>query len=72
MLVAGPFWGLIADKFHCHRLILIINCIGIILTMGCQPLLSMRYGDPQTNKCPGPVNQNLPVSNALLLKVASV
>ena len=57
MLVAGPFWGVIADKFHCHRLILIINCIGIILTMGCQPLLTIKYGNPQTNKCPEPSNQ---------------
>ncbi|XP_066934838.1 major facilitator superfamily domain-containing protein 6-like [Clytia hemisphaerica] len=54
MLFGGPFWGVIADKFHCHRLILIINCIGIILTMGCQPLLAIKYGNPVINKCPEP------------------
>ncbi|XP_066924358.1 major facilitator superfamily domain-containing protein 6-like [Clytia hemisphaerica] len=57
MLIAGPSWGVIADKFHCHRLILIINCIGTILTMGCQPFLAIKYGNPDVNKCPEPLQR---------------
>jgi len=54
MLLAAPFWGMIADKWHCHKSIIVIAFIGLFVTVGSQPLLSMKYGDPAVNICPIP------------------
>ena len=52
MLLGGPFWGMIADKWHCHRIIIIIMCILSLFFMGVQPFIIIKYGDPSVNKCP--------------------
>eukprot|EP00111_Clytia_hemisphaerica_P003876 TCONS_00011135-protein len=58
-LIAGPFWGWLADRFHNHRTLLVIMAIGSIVTMGSQPLLSMQFGNPETNVCPAPTVDTL-------------
>ena len=52
LLLAGPFWGMVADKWHCHKSIIVITFIGLIATLGSQPLLSIKYGDSTVNICP--------------------
>ena len=52
MLLAGPFWGMLADRWHCHKTLIVIMCIGSFITMGSPPFLSMRYGNSKINKCP--------------------
>jgi len=65
MLLAGPFWGMLADKWHCHKTLIVIMCIGSFITMGSPPLLSMKYGDIKINKCPIINKQTNPTTNNL-------
>ena len=51
-LLAGPFWGVLADKYHIHRTIIILTNILSCLTMAGQPFISIKYGNPYTNRCP--------------------
>lgn len=50
--LGAPFWGMISDKWHCHRIVIIIMNLAALLTMASQPFISIQYGDPEPNKCP--------------------
>ena len=52
MIFGGPFWGLIADKWHCHRIVILMMCICSLLTISTQPFVGVHFGNPETNKCP--------------------
>ena len=52
MILGGPFWGLIADKWHCHRIVILMMCICSLLTISTQPFVGLHFGNPETNKCP--------------------
>ncbi|XP_066926722.1 major facilitator superfamily domain-containing protein 6-like [Clytia hemisphaerica] len=52
MIIGGPFWGLIADKWHCHRIVILLMCITSLLTISTQPFVGLHFGNPETNKCP--------------------
>uniref|UniRef100_A0A7M5V3N2 Major facilitator superfamily associated domain-containing protein n=2 Tax=Clytia hemisphaerica TaxID=252671 RepID=A0A7M5V3N2_9CNID len=52
MILGGPFWGLIADKWHCHRIVILLMCITSLLTISTQPFVGLHFGNPETNKCP--------------------
>ena len=53
-LLAGPFWGMLSDRYHTHRTIIVITNLMSCVTMGCQPFVSLKYGNPATNRCPYP------------------
>ena len=50
-VIGGVFWGFVADYKKQYRLIIGIVCIGSIVTMGLQPLLSVWIGDKEKNIC---------------------
>ena len=52
MLVGGPFWGMIADKWHCHRTAIVVMCLTSVVSMCTQPLITIQYGNPIVNRCP--------------------
>jgi len=60
MIFGGPFWGMIADKWHCHRTVVIIMCLASFLTISTQPFVSVYYGNSDVNKCPYTAEVNTP------------
>lgn len=52
MIMGGVFWGFVADYKKQYRLTIAIVCIGSIIAMGLQPLLSVWFGDKKRNMCP--------------------
>eukprot|EP00111_Clytia_hemisphaerica_P004728 TCONS_00013579-protein len=52
MILGAPFWGLIADKWQCHRTVIILMTISTLLAITTQPFISVFYGDPDMNQCP--------------------
>ncbi|XP_066913637.1 major facilitator superfamily domain-containing protein 6-like [Clytia hemisphaerica] len=51
-ILGGPFWGMLADKWKCHRLVIIIIAITSILSMCSQPLISLHVATAENaNQC---------------------
>ena len=51
-MLGGLFWGYIADKWHCHKAVILATCLLSIFAITSQPFIGLSYGDPKTNKCP--------------------
>ena len=51
-LIGGPFWGFIADKKLCHRLITKILCSMSILFVCLIPCVPLFFGDHDSSTCP--------------------
>ena len=56
MIMGGIFWGFVADFKKQYRLTIAIVCIGSIISVGLQPLLSVWVGDKKQNVCPPRAN----------------
>ena len=67
MIMGGVIWGFVADCKKQYRLTIAIVCIGSIIAMGLQPLLSVWVGDKKRNVCPPRADKN----NATLFNVST-
>ena len=52
MVLGGICCGMIADKWHCHRIVITLVCLSSLVSITVQPLVSVYYGNPETNTCP--------------------
>ena len=52
LVFGGLIWGSIADKWHCHRIVITLACIIALFCIIAQPTLSVYYGNTDTNRCP--------------------
>ncbi|XP_066930946.1 major facilitator superfamily domain-containing protein 6-A-like [Clytia hemisphaerica] len=68
MLSGGIFWGYIADKWHCHRTIVLCACVMSLLSILTQPLIGLHYGNAETNKCPTSVSMGNTNASVSILK----
>ena len=54
MVLGGICCGMIADKWQCHRKIVTLVCLISLAAITTQPVVSVYYGNPETNQCPSP------------------
>ena len=59
MVLGGICCGMIADKWQCHRTVVTLVCLVSLSAIATQPVVSVYYGNPQTNKCPSPFIKNM-------------
>jgi len=59
----GPMWGIISDKWHCHRNVLIVMTMLSIITMCSKPFIGIQYGNADANSCRVGTTVNLPFTN---------
>lgn len=52
MILGGPFWGYIGDKYQNHKHLMLIIVTSSVILIGGQPFISMKLGDPTKNICP--------------------
>ncbi|XP_066913636.1 major facilitator superfamily domain-containing protein 6-like [Clytia hemisphaerica] len=51
-ILGGPFWGMLADKWKSHRLIIFIIAFASCFTMCCQPFVALHVANqPTANSC---------------------
>ncbi|XP_066910348.1 major facilitator superfamily domain-containing protein 6-like [Clytia hemisphaerica] len=51
-MLGGLCWGYIADRWQCHRAVILATCLLSLFAITSQPFIGLSYGDPETNKCP--------------------
>ena len=59
MIVGGICCGMIADKWHCHRTVVTLVCLGSLVAITTQPVVSVYYGNPDKNRCPAPIIKDI-------------
>ena len=52
-VIGNSVWGIIADKSKRHRLIVFVQVVMALLLFLSQLFISMTFGDPGSNQCPG-------------------
>ena len=52
MVLGGIVCGMIADKWQCHSKVVASVCLISLAAISAKPVVSVYYGNPETNQCP--------------------
>ena len=55
MILGGILCGMIADKWKCHSKVIASVCLVSLVAITTKPVISVYYGNPETNQCPSSI-----------------
>ena len=54
-MLGGILCGMIADRWQCHRKVIVSVCLISLVAITTKPAVSVYYGNPETNQCPSSI-----------------